>query len=249
VPPDAFTDKGQLWGNPLYDWPALRRRGYAWWTARFRRSFELFDLARIDHFRGFVAYWAVPADAKYALSGAWKRGPGRAPFDAATAALGSLPLIAEDLGVITPPVERLRDALGYPGMVVLQFGFTPSEPGSPHIPEHHVEHKVVYTGTHDHDTVRGWYESLAPDIRARVDATIDRYGVREPEPHWSLIRLAYASPARLAMIQAQDVLGLGSEGRMNQPGTARGAWKWRLSALPSRSLAQRLREATVASGR
>jgi 4-alpha-glucanotransferase len=249
VPPDAFTDKGQLWGNPLYDWPALRRRGYAWWTARFRRSFELFDLARIDHFRGFVAYWAVPADAKYALSGAWKRGPGRAPFDAAAAALGELPLIAEDLGVITPPVERLRDALGYPGMVVLQFGFTPSEPRSPHIPEHHVESKVVYTGTHDHDTVRGWYESLAPDIRARVDATIDRYGVREPEPHWSLIRLAFASPARLAMIQAQDVLGLGSEGRMNQPGTPRGAWKWRLSSLPSRDLALRLREATVRSGR
>jgi 4-alpha-glucanotransferase len=227
----------------------MRRSGYAWWTARFRRVFELFDLARIDHFRGFVAYWAVPADARYAVSGAWRRGPGRAPFDAATSVLGSLPLIAEDLGVITPPVERLRDSLGYPGMVVLQFGFTPSEPRSPHIPEHHVEGKVVYTGTHDHDTVRGWYESLPPAIRASVDATIDRWDVREPEPWWSLIRLAFASPARIAMVQAQDVLGLGSEARMNLPGTARGAWKWKLASLPSPELARRLREATAAAGR
>jgi 4-alpha-glucanotransferase len=249
VPPDAFTDKGQLWGNPLYDWPAMRRDGYAWWTARFRRVFELFDLARIDHFRGFVAYWAVPADAEYALSGRWRRGPGRGPFDAATEKLGALPLIAEDLGVITPPVERLRDALGYPGMVVLQFGFTPSEPRSPHIPEHHVENKVVYTGTHDHDTIRGWYEGLPDAIRGSVDATVERWDVREPEPWWSLIRLAFASPARIAMVQAQDVLGLGSEGRMNQPGTARGAWKWRLSELPSAELARRLRAATEAAGR
>src|SRR3954463_12414841 len=125
VPPDAFTDKGQLWGNPLYDWPAMRRDGYRWWTARFPRVFGQFDLARIDHFRAFCAYWAVPADAEYALEGGWKRGPGRAPFDAARKALGELPLIAEDLGVITPPVTRLREALGLPGMSVLQFGFTP----------------------------------------------------------------------------------------------------------------------------
>ena len=135
VPPDAFTDKGQLWGNPLYDWPALRRQDYAWWTARFKRVFELFDLARIDHFRGFVAYWAVPADAEYALEGTWKRGPGRAPFDAAREALGELPLIAEDLGVITPPVTRLRESLGLPGMSVLQFGFTPDEQHTVHVPE------------------------------------------------------------------------------------------------------------------
>ena len=151
--------------------------------------------------------------------------------------------------MITPPVEQLRDALGYPGMVVLQFGFTPSEPRSPHIPDHHVENKVVYTGTHDHDTVRGWYESVPPAVRATIDATIDRYGVREPESWWSLIRLAYASPARLAMIQVQDVLGLGSEGRMNQPGTAKGAWKFRLAELPSRDLAKRLRAATEAANR
>jgi 4-alpha-glucanotransferase len=247
VPPDAFTDKGQLWGNPLYDWPALQRRGYRWWVERLRRVFELFDLARIDHFRAFVAYWAVPAGARYALAGRWRRGPGRAVFDAAAAELGDLPLIAEDLGVITPAVERLRDSLGFPGMVVLQFGF--DEPDSIHHPDRHVENRVAYTGTHDHDTIGGWYESLAPAVRERVDETIDRYGVREPEPHWSLIRLAFASPAHIAMVQAQDVLGLGSEARMNQPGRASGAWRWRLSELPGGDLARRLREATAAAGR
>jgi 4-alpha-glucanotransferase len=251
VPPDAFTDKGQLWGNPLYDWPALRRRGYRWWIARLRRTFELYDLARIDHFRGFVAYWAVPAGARYALEGSWKRGPGRAVFDAARDSLGGeLPLIAEDLGVITPAVERLRDAVGLPGMVVLQFGFDTRHGHSPHRPENHVESRFVYTGTHDHDTIRGWYESLAPAVRARVDAAIDAWGVREPEPHWSLVRLAFASPARVAMVQAQDVLGLGSEARMNQPGRASGAWKWRLrEGALTPELARRLRAATEAAGR
>jgi 4-alpha-glucanotransferase len=243
VPPDAFTDKGQLWGNPLYDWQALRRQGYAWWIARFRRTFELFDLARIDHFRGFVAYWAVPADAEYALTGAWRRGPGRAPFDAARAVLGELPLIAEDLGVITPPVERLRDALGLPGMAVLQFGFTPSERHTPHVPENQIERQVVYTGTHDHDTILGWYDSLDARRRTMVDVALARYGVDEPERHWALIRLAFASPARVAMVQAQDVLGLGSEGRMNRPGSV-GGWGWRLDELPSHDHARRLRAAT-----
>ena len=249
VPPDAFTDKGQLWGNPLYDWPALRRQGYAWWISRFRRSFELFDLVRIDHFRGFVAYWAVPADAEYALEGAWKRGPGRAVFDAAHAALGELPLIAEDLGIITPPVERLRDSLGLPGMAVLQFGFTPTERHTPHVPENNREHQVVYTGTHDHDTIRGFYEALDPVRRALVDATLERFGIVEAEPHWALIRLAYASPAVLAMVQVQDVLGLGSEGRMNQPGTVVNAWRWKLDEIPSLELARRLRAAAEDAGR
>jgi 4-alpha-glucanotransferase len=249
VPPDAFTDKGQLWGNPLYDWPAMRRDGYRWWIARFKRVFELFDLARVDHFRGFTAYWAVPADAEYALAGRWRRGPGRAPFDATREALGEVPFIAEDLGVITPAVDRLRESLGFPGMAVLQFGFTPSERHTPHVPENTTEDRVVYTGTHDHDTIRGFYESLDAQRRRMVDDTLARYGIAEPEPHWALIKLAFALPARLAMVQAQDVLGLGSEARMNMPGSTERAWRWRLDALPSRDLAKRLREASQAAGR
>src|SRR3954453_5679210 len=208
VPPDAFTDKGQLWGNPLYDWPALRRRRYRWWAERFRRVFELYDLARIDHFRGFVAYWAVPKGARDARGGTWRRGPGRAVFDAARRSLGELPLIAEDLGVITPAVERLRDSLGFPGMAIVQYHFDP-DPGSPHNLANHREHQVVYTGTHDHDTLRGWYESLPPDRRAQVDAQIGP----GRDPHWRLLSLAFSSRAALAMVQTQDVLGLGSEGR------------------------------------
>jgi 4-alpha-glucanotransferase len=250
TPPDAYTDKGQLWGNPLYDWPALQRRGYRWWTERLRRTFELFDLARVDHFRGFVAYWAVPASARHALSGHWKRGPGRAVFDAAARALGrELPLIAEDLGVITPAVGRLRDSLGLPGMVVLQFGYDPADPRSPHRPAHHVEHRVVYTGTHDHDTVRGWYESLDGDRRALVDADVAAAGVAELEPWWSLIRLAFASPARVAMVQAQDVVGAGSDARMNVPGTTGRSWRWRLARLPEAELAERLRAASAQAAR
>jgi 4-alpha-glucanotransferase len=251
TPPDAFTDKGQLWGNPLYDWPALRRRGhYRWWIERLRRTFALFDLARIDHFRAFVAYWAVPARARTALGGRWRRGPGRAVFDAAADALGTLPVIAEDLGVITPAVKRLRDDLGFPGMVVLQFGFDPCDRSGPHRPGNHAEQRIVYTGTHDSDTARGWYESAPAAERAEADRLVAEHGVVEPEPWWSLIRLAQASPGRVAMVQAQDVLGLGSEARMNRPGTARGSWRWRLrDGALTPALAARLREVTEAAGR
>ena len=170
VPPDAFTDKGQLWGNPLYDWPAMRREAATAGGPRaFAASSPSSTSSRIDHFRGFVAYWAVPADAEFALAGRWVRGPGRAPFDAAREALGPLPVIAEDLGVITPPVHRLRESLGFPGMAVLQFGFTPSERHTPHVPENNVENQIVYTGTHDHDTIRGWYDTLTGQQRAMVD--------------------------------------------------------------------------------
>jgi 4-alpha-glucanotransferase len=259
APPDEFSRKGQLWGNPLYDWPALRRRRYRWWVERLRRTLSLFDLARIDHFRGFVAYWAVPADAASAVSGRWQRGPGRAVFDAVqrelgSAApgreLGSLPLVAEDLGVITPAVRRLRDELGLPGMLVLQFGFAPRAPRSPHRPRNHTQNRLVYTGTHDHDTVRGWYESLDPARRKRVDAELAERGIAEREPWWSLIRLAFASPARVAMLQAQDVLGLGSEARMNNPARPGGNWRWRLEpGALTPALAARLREATEEAGR
>jgi 4-alpha-glucanotransferase len=250
APPDGYSSVGQLWGNPLYDWPALRRRRYRWWVERLRRTTSLFDLARIDHFRGFVSYWAVPSGARTAASGFWQRGPGRAVFDAAFRSLGSLPLVAEDLGVITPAVARLRDSLGFPGMVVLQFGFDPSAPESVHRFENHEPWRVVYTGTHDHDTARGWYSSLDSSVRALVGAEVAQVGVREREPWWSLIRLALASPAQVAMMQAQDVLGLGSEARMNEPGRAANSWRWRMEAgALTPALARRLREVTAAAGR
>ncbi len=257
APPDAYSATGQLWGNPLYDWPANRRQGYRWWIERLRRTLSLFDWARIDHFRGFVAYWAVPAGARDASGGSWKRGPGRALFDAVVRGLGTgappagggaLPLLAEDLGVITPPVEALRDQLGLPGMVVLQFGFDPDHPESVHRPTNHDEWRFIYTGTHDHDTARGWYSGLDQFQRAIVDAELSQFGEREP--WWGLIRLALSSPSRVAMVQAQDMLGLGSEARMNAPGRSSGAWRWRMApgALTA-SLGSRLREATAGAGR
>lgn len=247
APPDAYSGDGQLWGNPIYDWPAARRRGYRWWVARFRRNVELFDVSRIDHFRGFVAYWAVPAGAETARVGAWKRGPGRAPFDAARPALGgTLPFIAEDLGVITEPVDRLRDALGLPGMVVMQFGFDPEDPGGPHRLANHAEHRVVYAGTHDSDTLRGWYETAPPPVRAEIDAALPG----RDDPWWELIALTLSSPARVAMLQAQDVLGLGSEARMNVPGREGGNWGWRLeTGQLGDEHARRLRAATEAAAR
>jgi 4-alpha-glucanotransferase len=246
APPDLFTDKGQLWGNPVYDWPAVRRRRYRWWTERLRRTFELFDLARVDHFRGFVAYWAVPRGAADARGGRWVRGPGAAVFEAARADLGHLPLIAEDLGVITPAVTRLRDRLGLPGMVVLQFAFDPGDPHGPHRPEHHRAGQVLYTGTHDNDTLRGWYETLPPERLAAVRAA----GVGGRTPWWDLIELALSSKARLCMLQAQDVAGLGSEARMNMPGRASGQWRWRLRrGQLTAAHARRLRRLTEAAGR
>src|SRR3954464_2984904 len=165
VPPDAYSSTGQRWGNPIYDSPALRRRGYRWWTERLRRTTDLFDLARIDHFRGFVAYWAVPASARDARSGRWRRGPGRAVFDAMAGELGSLPLIAEDLGVITPAVTALRRELELPGMVVLQWAFD-TDPKGVHRLDNHEEHSIAYTGTHDTDTLMGWWRTVTDEERA-----------------------------------------------------------------------------------
>lgn len=250
APPDAFTDDGQLWGNPLYDWPAMQRRHYRWWIERMSRTLELFDVARIDHFRGFVAYWSVPADAPTAKSGHWQRGPGRAVFDAMEQALGTLPLVAEDLGVITPGVRRLREQLGLPGMVVLQFGFNPRQPKGVNRPANHTEDRIVYTGTHDNDTARGWYETLAGRPRELVDAELAARGIEERESWWALIRLAFSSPASVAIVQAQDVLGLGSEARMNDPGRRSGNWRWQLAPRALKpGLARRLREATEEAGR
>ncbi len=263
APPDAYSTDGQLWGNPLYDWPALQRRGYRWWVERVRRTLDLFDLARIDHFRGLVAYWAVPAGARTARHGSWKRGPGRALFRALERGLNEpgpahptrparpLPLVAEDLGVITEPVERLRREIGLPGMLVIQFGMDPDDPTSPHRLANHTADRIVYTATHDQDTVRGWLASLGSAQRAFVDGEVARHGFAEPRrPWWGLVRLAFSSPAVVAMTQAQDVLGLGSEARMNAPGSAGGSWRWQMRAgALNRSLAARLREATEEAGR
>jgi 4-alpha-glucanotransferase len=249
VPPDAFTANGQLWGNPLYDWSTMRETGYRWWIERFRRTFELVDLTRIDHFRGFVAYWAVSADRRTARTGVWRRGPGRELFDVARTELGDLPVIAEDLGVITPAVERLRDELGLPGMLVLQFGFGPDR-DNPHRFERHTENRFVYTGTHDNDTAAGWWSSASQAEREAVRRDLRRAGIETDDPAWALIQLAYASPGLVAIVPMQDVLGLGSKARMNTPGRLEGNWTWQLSGDElTDELAAKLRSATEASGR
>lgn len=251
APPDAFAAKGQLWGNPLYDWPVLQRSGYRWWVDRLRRTLELYDAVRLDHFRGFVAYWAVPEADTDATRGRWRRGPGLALFDAMSRSLGpDLPLVAEDLGVITPPVERLRDELGVPGMLVLQFGFDPDDLASPHRFENHLPNRVVYTGTHDHDTARGWYSSLHDAQRQFVDQELRRAEIGSEEPWWGLIELALKSSARTAIMQAQDILGLDSRARMNDPSRTGGNWRWEMPAgALTRDTAKRLRELTRAAGR
>ncbi|HTW12303.1 MAG TPA: 4-alpha-glucanotransferase [Solirubrobacteraceae bacterium] len=252
APPDAFSDLGQLWGNPVYDWHALRETGFRWWVERLRHELASFDAVRLDHFRGFVSYWAVPVGAADARSGRWRRGPGAPLFESFQRELGAgLPVVAEDLGSITPAVERLRDQFSLPGMLVLQFGFYPGAPRySPHAFVNHVRDRVVYTGTHDHDTIAGWYAGLQASTRARVDAVCRAADVWEPEPWWRLVRLCLASRAAVSIVQAQDVLGLGSEARMNDPGRRGRNWRWRMEpGALSAGLAARLREATEAAGR
>jgi 4-alpha-glucanotransferase len=253
APPDAYAARGQRWGNPLYDWPAHRRRHYRWWVARLARATALFDLVRIDHFRGFVAYWSIPARARDARGGRWCRGPGRAPFDAARRELGELPLIAEDLGSITPAVTRLRDALGYPGMIVLQFCFESDEDAARDPIGTAPMRSAVYTGTHDHPTLAGWWEHQDEAVRARVRAALRARGLSWPgerRAHLALMRLAFSSPARIAMIQLPDLLGLGDEARMNTPGRLGGNWNWRVErgALTA-PLARTLRAVSRDAGR
>lgn len=233
VPPDYFSPTGQRWGNPVYDWGAHARDGYRWWRARIRRELELVDVLRLDHFRGFAANWIIPADEEDARRGRWAEGPGRALFDALAADLGALPLVAEDLGEITPDVEALRDGTGLPGMKVLQFAFG-GDPGAasrhPFLP-HNYGHAnwVCYTGTHDNQTAVGWYR--ATDERTRHHLRV--YTARDgSSPAWSLMREAWASVAGLAIAPMQDVLSLGDEARMNVPGVAAGNWQWRLRELP-----------------
>ena len=197
-----------------------------------------------------MAYWSVADGAPDASGGRWRRGPGRAPFDAARRELGELPLIAEDLGVITEPVRRLRNELALPGMVVLEFAFDDGDLHNPHRFENHREHSVVYTATHDQEPVRGWWDGLGAGARARVAEPLGERQIREREPQWALIRLAFSSPARLAMVQAQDVLGLGRDARMNLPGRAGGNWRWRMGpGVLTPALARRLRRVTEDAGR
>jgi 4-alpha-glucanotransferase len=242
APPDALSKTGQRWGNPLYDWPAHRATGYRWWRERFLRTFELVDLCRIDHFRGFVSYWAIQERHATAKNGRWRPGPGAELFEAVERELGDLPLIAEDLGHITPPVHRLRDELGLPGMVVLLWAFRGSRQ-SPHRLENHLPNSVAYTSTHDTDTAVGWFESLRPRQRAAT-------GLDPAEPGWGLIDLAYSSCAALAVAPAQDVLGLGSASRMNRPGVTHGNWSWQLERRAlNPPLARRLRRLAEHHGR
>ena len=224
VPPDYFSDTGQLWGNPLYDWDQLAAQDYHWWVGRLRNALELVDIVRLDHFRGFEAYWEVPAQAKTAAEGRWVKGPGAGFFNVLREQLGGLPLIAEDLGVITPAVEDLRDSFDLPGMKVLQFAW--SGPENPFLPHEYRRNCVVYSGTHDNDPTLGWWEHRT-DQTLR-DLVTEYVGFPITEPNWVMIRLGMMSVAHTFIATMQDVLGLGREGRMNLPGQEDGNWNWRM---------------------
>jgi 4-alpha-glucanotransferase len=223
VPPDYFSPTGQRWGNPLYRWEVLAGRGFDWWIGRIRRAIELYDIVRLDHFRGFEAYWAIPADEETAINGEWIKAPGLALFGALEAALGPLPLVAEDLGLITPEVDALRLQLGMPGMKVLQFGFS-NKGAHTHLPHRFTPGTVAYTGTHDNDTTPGWWKTASEAERAAAEALV---GPVSRRPAWPLIRAAQGSVAQIAIVPAQDLLELGSEARMNTPAVSGGNWSWR----------------------
>ena len=223
VPPDYFSPTGQLWGNPIYDWEKMAKDGYRWWVQRFQANLRLYDIIRIDHFRGFYNYWVVPGDAKTAQHGEWRDGPREHFFDAMIAALGELPLIAEDLGEPEPGVYALRDHYGFPGMKVLQFAWA-SDARDPFLPHNYDKNFVVYTGTHDNDTTRGWFEKASERERDYVRRYLRVDG---SDIAWDFIRLAMMSTAKLAVIPMQDAMNLGSEARMNTPAVAAGNWTWR----------------------
>lgn len=223
VPPDYFSPTGQRWGNPLYRWDVLAKTNYAWWVERIRRSTDLYDLVRLDHFRGFESYWAIPAAEVTAVNGEWVQAPGAELFHTLEAALGPLPLVAEDLGVITEAVDHLRISLGMPGMRVLQFGFGSLEAHN-HLPHLFSPSTAAYTGTHDNDTTQGWWNSASTEEREAVETYL---GPVLSHPVWPLIRAANSSVAQLALAPAQDLLELGSESRMNTPAVPSGNWSWR----------------------
>jgi 4-alpha-glucanotransferase len=246
VPPDYFSETGQLWGNPLYRWDVLKQDGYRWWVDRLRRALQMVDVLRVDHFRGFESYWSVPRDEQTAINGRWMPGPGRELFDAARRELGALPLIAEDLGLITEEVEALRDELALPGMRVLQFAFGGDDPQNPHVPGNYVHNAVAYTGTHDNDTALGWYADAGIDTRQAVQTLTGGDG----DMHWRMVETVLKSEAGWAVMPLQDVLGLGGQARMNTPGVAEGNWAWRFrEGELTRGIADHLATLVRASGR
>jgi len=245
VPPDYFSETGQRWGNPLYDWDKMRSQNFRWWVARIRANLRFADILRLDHFRGFAAYWEIPASERTAMNGRWVPGPGRALFDAIRAAVGDVPLVAEDLGFITAEVHELRRAIDIPGMKILQFGF--SHVDSPHLPHRYEPETVAYTGTHDNDTARGWYESAPEEERDLAREYLGCEGVEFSE---SLMRAAYTSVAETAIVPVQDILDLGTDARMNRPGAKSDNWSWRMEpgALTDRD-ATRMRRLAEITGR
>ncbi len=245
VPPDYFSATGQLWGNPLYDWEAMGNRKFAWWIERFRSMFDLFDIIRVDHFRGFEAAWHVPFGEKTAINGSWIPAPGMELFDTVFDALGKVPVIAEDLGVITPEVVTLRDRYDFPGMKIVQFAFD-SGPSNGYLPHNHQKNSVVYTGTHDNDTTVGWFQSLSDAQRSRVS----RYVGSSDDTVGCLLRTVLMSVADTAVIPLQDLIRLGSEARMNVPGTAFGNWGWRFTwDMVQSTLVSQVREQVECYGR
>jgi 4-alpha-glucanotransferase len=229
VPPDYFSETGQRWGNPLYRWDAMEDTGYSWWIDRVRSALRMVDIIRLDHFRGFEKYWSIPAHCTTAVEGQWIEGPGDRLFQALQNALGRLPLIAEDLGYITPEVHELRDRWNLPGMRVLQFAFVDESPANPHKPHNFIRNCVVYTGTHDNDTSAGWFAANSNDRdRAEKEAALLYMGSNRTDAVWNFIRLALSSIANTAILPMQDTLGLGSEARMNTPSTIGGNWNWRM---------------------
>ncbi len=252
VPPDYFSATGQCWGNPIYRWDRLKETGYRWWLDRYRAAMELYDAVRIDHFRGFEAYWEIPGTETTAINGRWIKGPGAELFAVLEREFGELPIIAENLGVITPEVEAIRERFHFPGMAILQFAFGKDPQGPSFRPHNYARELAAYTGTHDNDTTAGWWNSSGANDSTRTPEDVAKerafarayLNLKEDEPvHWRLIRGVEASVADLAIIPLQDVLGLGTEARMNLPGTSKGNWRWRSKpgALNS-DLAARLHE-------
>ncbi|WP_143437705.1 4-alpha-glucanotransferase, partial [Hydrocoleum sp. CS-953] len=248
VPPDYFSETGQLWGNPVYQWDILEQENFLWWVQRIQSMLNKVDWIRIDHFRGLSAYWAVPQGETTAINGEWVEAPGKALFETINEKLGTLPIIAEDLGIITPDVEELRDKFEFPGMKILHFAFD-SGSGNPYLPyNYNSSNWVVYTGTHDNNTTVGWFNNRSPEEQERVNHFLG--GTWGNGIHWDLIRLAMSSVASMAIFPLQDILGLGEEAIMNQPGIAEGNWSWRYqSGMLTSEVSDRLKEVTDIYGR